>query len=323
MSRVQKRVPAQYAQQARKRRARKIWAAITSAALTLPIIASVMTPTVAHAEANNDIIVSDVELTKSDGGPATVGDVLTVAGEWDATHADPKAGDTFTIGLPEELGFDEVVPFDLEGNGEVWAKCLTNPDADEATCTLTEAVTEAPELVKGTFEFEVEAVKETTEKQVEFDLNGKPVLVDLPGDGGIDDGIEIPTDMTKSGELNDNKWSMTWTIEIPGAEVAELEKAEVFDTVSDNHKLCESPSLNVQKVRGDQSEDVTGIAEISEDGDDADFSVTLAPGDEGFDPDFTYRIVYNTCTIDGQIDDQGTEYFNEATVNGGSTGSWS
>ena len=76
----------------------------------------------------------------------------------------------------------------------------------------------------------------------------------------------------------------------------------------------------MHKVRGDQSEDVTDIAEISEDVTDADFSVILTPGTDGFDANFTYRIVYNTCTIDGQIDDHGTQYTNEATVNGGSTG---
>ena len=240
MSRVQKRAAVRYTQQPRKNRARKIWASVSAAALTLPIIASVMAPTTADAAPNNDIIVSDIELTKSDGGPATVGDVLTVAGEWDATHADPQEGDSFSIGLPEELGFTQAVTFNLMGGeGETWAICVTDPNAGEATCTLTDEVTQRPEEVKGSFEFEVQAIKETTEQQVEFNLNGNPVLVELPGAGGIDDGIEIPTDMTKSGHLNDNKWSMTWTVEIPGAGLEGLETAEVFDTLSDNHQLCE------------------------------------------------------------------------------------
>src|SRR5699024_11902965 len=103
------------------------------AALTLLIIASVMAHTTAVAAPNNDIIVSDIQLTKSDGGPATVGDVLTVAGEWDATHADPQEGDSFSIGLPEELGFTQAVTFNLMvGEGETLATCQTDPNADAA-----------------------------------------------------------------------------------------------------------------------------------------------------------------------------------------------
>src|SRR5690625_1626825 len=177
---------------ARQQRRRKIWAAVSSALLALPLMSTVFAPVVASAAPNLDIVVSDVELTTEEGGPLTVGDVLVVTGSWDASNADPKAGDTFTIGLPKELGFEQGIIFPLAGDGYTWANCVTNPANGVAECTLTDEVTDKPEQVKGTFEFEVEAVLVTTETEVEFDLNGEPVMVDLTGDGGIGDGIEIP-----------------------------------------------------------------------------------------------------------------------------------
>src|SRR5690625_1598503 len=305
----------------RQQRRRKIWASISTLALALPVIAAFAAPTAANAAPNPQIVVDDVSLENIDGLPTTVGDTLSVSGAWDATHANPEKDDTFVIGLPSELGFTEPVPFELTGDGKVWGNCLTDPATEQATCTLTEAVEDNPELVKGTFEFKVEAIEVTTKDQVEFDLNGQPVLVDLPGDGGIGDGVVLPTEITKSGRLNDNKWSMTWTVEIPGAGLAGRDDVEIFDSLSDNHKLCEDPKLQVHKVRGQSSENVTGIADISTNaGDDHDFSIILDPGDEGFDPNVTYRLTYETCTLDGQIDDIETVYTNEAIVDGESTG---
>ncbi|MDR5701705.1 Ig-like domain-containing protein [Agromyces aerolatus] len=131
------------------------------AALTLAVTSAVMLPAAATAAPNPAIVVGDVTVTSSDGEQATVGDTLTVSGSWDATTADPHVGDTFTVGLPIELAFDQAVPFTLDGpdpGGQIqtWANCLTDPATGIATCTLTPEVELYPELVHGTFEFDVE-----------------------------------------------------------------------------------------------------------------------------------------------------------------------
>ncbi|WP_308797518.1 DUF5979 domain-containing protein [Agromyces silvae] len=290
------------------------------AALALTVTSAVMLPAAAVAAPNPAIVVGDVTVTSADGGQATVGDTLTVSGTWDATTADPHEGDTFTIGLPVELAFGQAVPFALtgpnpSGTNVTWANCLTDPATGIATCTLTSEVALYPELVQGTFEFDVQAVRATTEEQVVFNLNGSDVLVDLPGTGGIDDGIVIPDDWTKSGALNDDKWSMSWTIELPGARLAGQDVVNILEDVSDNHQLCDPSNLKVETVRGSTVVDVTSIAATStEVADPYDFSIVLTAPDGGFDPGVTYRISYDTCTPDGQIDPQGTEYLNEATV---------
>ena len=300
---------------ARQQRRRKIWAAVSSALLALPLMSTVFAPVVASAAPNLDIVVSDVELTTEEGGPLTVGDVLVVTGSWDASNADPKAGDTFTIGLPKELGFEQGIIFPLAGDGYTWANCVTNPANGVAECTLTDEVTDKPEQVKGTFEFEVEAVLVTTETEVEFDLNGEPVMVDLPGDGGIGDGIEIPDEWNKSGEMNSNNWSMTWTIDLPGSHMQGHDVVNIADSLGEGHALCEPAAVKVEMVRGNSKTDVSDIAEVIPEAGSNDFTIKLtAPEPDGFDPNHTYRIVYETCTPDGRIDPVDTEYTNEATV---------
>ncbi|GGA66628.1 hypothetical protein GCM10011490_16600 [Pseudoclavibacter endophyticus] len=279
-------------------------------------------PSAAEAAPNPGIVISDVTLATSDGGQATVGDTLTVSGAWDATAADPQPGDVFTIGLPPELGFEQAVPFNLDGptlDGDVvtWATCLTDPGAGIANCTLTEHVATYPLEVGGTFEFEVVAEEATDATSVIFDLNGTETPVELPGGGGIDDGVVVPHEWNKSGVLNGNKWSMTWTINLPGAALAGHGVVNVFDDLSDNHRLCDPVSLRVETVRGDAVVDVTQISTLTTSGlpdPKYDFGLALTAPEGGFDPNVTYRITYTTCTPDEQIDPKGTEYTNEATV---------
>lgn len=274
----------------------------------------VVLPTTASAEPNSAIEVSGVTITSQDGGQATVGDTLTVSGSWDATEADPQAGDTFTIGLPSELGFGESISFQLSGDGQVWANCLTDAITGVATCTLTDAVAENPELVHGTFEFEVEAITATDAEAVDFNLNGDTVSVDLPGEGGIDDGIVLPDDWSKSGQMNANNWSMSWTIELPGARMADHDVITIAETLSGNHQLCQPSNVKVQTVRGDTVVDVTDIIDVVPGADPQHFSYQLTAPAGGFDPAVTYRITYDTCTPDGQIDPPDTEYTNEASI---------
>ncbi|MFK4731282.1 DUF5979 domain-containing protein [Agromyces mediolanus] len=296
---------------------RRLLALIGSIGLALTAV--VVLPSAAFAAPNSAIVVGDVTITPADT-QATVGDTLTVSGSWDASAAAPNAGDTFTIGLPPELKFPQNVPFQLlgstpSGDPVVWGNCLTDTATGIATCELTDEVTAYPELVMGTWQFQVEAVQATTAEAIEFDLNTRPVMVDLPGTGGIDDGIELPGEVTKSGVMNQNNWSMTWTIDIPGANLvaAGNQTARITDTLGAGHALCDPAGLKVQTVRGSTVVDVTSIATLDGAPGDTSFGLALAGP---FDANVTYRVTYQTCTEDGTIDPAGTEYENSAQIEG-------
>lgn len=273
-------------------------------------------PAASFAAENSDIKVT-AELSSENDGQATVGDTLTFKGTWDATDANPQPGDQFTVTLPAELGFKGNVPFDLRGSDgtTVWGSCQTNSPSDGImTCALSDEVT-GKEEVKGTFELEVTANAATTEETVTFNLNGKDISVDLPGEGGIDDGVPVTDKLTKTGAMNSNKWSMGWTINLPGSRLAGRDIVNVMEDLSANHKLCDPGGLKILAVRGDIETDVSEIGKTSADVTSPyDFKFVLTQPEGGWDSKTTYRITYNTCTVSGEIDDKGTEYTNEANV---------
>lgn len=292
----------------------------------LALVSLVAAPAAAIAAPNMGIVVGAVTIAPA-GTQPTVGDTLTVSGDWDARAADPHADDSFTIGLPPEFSFPQAVPFQLlgssgDGTPVVWGNCLTDPASGVATCELTDAVEANPELVQGTWQFEVKAVQATSADGVEFDLNGTPVVVDLPGSGGIDDGIELPGEVSKSGVMNQNNWSMTWTVDIPGANMVGQNTVTLHDTLGAGHQLCSPTALKVETVRGSTVVNVTGLATSVPDPGATDFNVVLTAPPSGFDSNVTYRVTYQTCTPDGQIDPAGTTYDNSAQIEGwGSAGS--
>ncbi|MGP6170768.1 DUF5979 domain-containing protein [Microbacterium sp. A204] len=290
-------------------------------AVTLTAVGLVALPATAMAAANNAIVVDAVTTGGGTGvdGQLVIGDTIEISGTWDASAADPHKDDIFMIGLPQELNIPTDVPFNLtgprpDGSTAIWAMCLATAGVDEVVCTLTDEVEANPELVGGTFSFDVKAVEATTEKALEFDLNGSTSLVVLPSGGGIDDGIVIPDNWDKSGAMNANNWSMTWTINLPGASLQGHDVVNIADTLSANHVLCAAPNLKVETVRGNNVVDVTSIAAIAAGTGGADFNIVLTAPGAGFDPNVTYRITYETCTTDGQIDPAGTEYTNEASI---------
>ncbi|MEZ3162173.1 DUF5979 domain-containing protein [Microbacterium sp. BWT-B31] len=290
------------------------------AAVGVVVVALVAAPTAAHAAPNPDIVVGGVSITPADR-QAAVGDTLTVSGEWDATDADPHPGDTFTIGLPAEFAYVQAVPFALMGNDQngdlaVWGNCLTDPATGTVTCELTDVVSALPEQVHGTWQLQVTAVAATAAEEVVFDLNGQPVLVGLPGEGGVDDGIDLPDEVSKSGVMNENNWSMTWTVDLPGATMAGQSTVTLHDVLGAGHQLCSPTGLKVETVRGSTVVDATDLVTTAPEPGATDFTIVLTAPEEGFDPDVTYRVTYPTCTIDGRIDPEGTTYENSVQVEG-------
>lgn len=281
-------------------------------------------PIAASAAPNGAIVVDNVVLSHEGDGQLTIGDEMTLTGEWDATAANPQAGDTFTITLPEELGFDASVTFDLVGENAVgeslaWGTCAIDASSGIVTCTLSEAA-ELHDEVSGTFEFFVKATKATESNELVFDLNGQGTPVRVPGDAGIDDGIVITDEWGKFGSLNGDKWSMDWRIELPGsalaANVGAAGVVNVFERTSGNHALCDPErGFRMETKRGDAVADVTDLLAVStEVPGDYDFAWQITEPEAGFDPNVTYMITYTTCTPDEQIDPKGTTYTNEAVV---------
>jgi len=291
----------------------------TVAAVGIALLGAVAVQAPASAAPNPAIVVSDVVLSTEDGGPATIGDVIAVSGTWDAVDADPVPGDTFTIALPPELEFPAAITFPLNGvngSGEpvVFGTCVTDPATGIATCTISDAVVGLVDI-GGSFEFDLRAAQATTAEEVVFDLNGILTPVDLPGTGGIDDGIDPPAEWNKTGAMNANHWSMGWTIDLPGDRLAGHDVVNVADALGSGHRLCDPSNLRVRSVLGTGTPvDVPGILSLTPGADDQHFTISLSEPAGGWNPNLTYRITYDTCTIDGGIDPQGTEYTNEATV---------
>lgn len=303
----------------RKNPIRKIVAAVGT--VMLAIIGLVAMPSAAMAAPNDAIVVEHVVIGGGSGtdGQLVVGDTIEISGQWNASEADPQEGDTFMIGLPSQLDIPANVPFELKGPRQdgteaVWATCMASADTDEVVCTLTAEVTENPEFVLGEFAFQVDAVEATTEEELNFNLNGEDTLVVLPGGGGIDDGIELPDGWDKSGKMNDNNWSMKWTINLPGARMQGEDVINIADQLGAGHVVCDPSNLKVESVRGGTVVDVTSIAALTPGADAQNFTIALTAPDGGFDPNVTYRITYDTCTPDGQIDPEDTVYENEATI---------
>lgn len=293
---------------------RRIVAAI--AALFMVTMSTVALMPVAHAN-NNDIVVDGIQIGTGSGenGQLVIGDTIMVSGTWDASEANPQPGDTFTIGLPPEMNFPANLPFNFTGeDGTVWAQCLTSTATSEVVCTLTDAVVDRPLEVHGTFEFEVGIIGATDAESVVFNLNGRDHSIVVPGDGGISDGIVIVEEWNKTGWMNDNNWSMTWEITIPGSRMVGEDSVTITDTLSDSHVLCEPAWIEVYSIRGDDWRNVSSIATIVPSDDPQVFDIVLNPGDDGFDPNRMYRITYGTCTPDGRIDPPGTEYKNTASI---------
>ena len=114
--------------------------ALASLALVLPGLSAP-----ARADVNAGIKVTDLTLTKSDRsgadleGPLKVKDIAKLSFTWDATGANPKAGDTFTIGLGEyfnNLVQPQTASMAVTYNGQITEVGTCTLDKTMVTCTF-------------------------------------------------------------------------------------------------------------------------------------------------------------------------------------------
>ena len=153
----------------------------------------------AVADVNPQIEVKNLSLTKINSAEEEQGGALHVDGlallkfEWDASKTTPKAGDSFTITLPEQLDFHSTLerPIHYDEANVDLGKCTI--DGKTVTCTFDERITPLVQAgnknIKGVGKFQLAAKSSTTQEELPFVINGdkapKTVQVDLPETGGI------------------------------------------------------------------------------------------------------------------------------------------
>ena len=153
----------------------------------------------AAADVNPQIEVTNLRLTKVNSeNQAQVGKLVLsnferlalLTFEWDASKTTPKAGDSFTITLPEQLDFHSTLERPIHYNeADVdLGKCTI--DGKTVTCTFDERITPLVAAgnkdIHGTGDFQLIAVSSTEAEELPFKVNlDKEVEVDLPGEGGI------------------------------------------------------------------------------------------------------------------------------------------
>ncbi|GAA3192213.1 hypothetical protein GCM10020255_092150 [Rhodococcus baikonurensis] len=267
-----------------------------------------------------DVKITDIQVEGKNDQQITVGDSVTVRGTWDASSASPLPGDQFTIQFPDELKLQSNPMIALEGDdGTVWGTCDLAASTNLMTCVLSDAVADRPDEVKGDFFVYTKAVEYTTSETVDFTINNKVTPVDLPGTGGITDGRVIG-ESTKSGKLQDNKQSVRWTIDIPGADLAKLDAGNtgsvtLSDELSDNMKVCAGSLLNAKLWSGrpgDLKETHGGVTVTQPDAGDQ-VTINIDNG-APFESNKLYRIEYTSCTTSGVVDLEGTQYTNSVTI---------
>ena len=158
----------------------------------------------AAADVNSQIEVTNLSLTKinsageeQDGALNVTNGLARLVFDWDASKAQVKTGDSFTITLPPEFKFhstlertmtySERLPDGGTKDHTIGACTFTN---DTATCTfggeIDSLVQAGKKDIRGTGKFQLGVVTHTTKETLPVTINSdKTVQVDLPGTGGI------------------------------------------------------------------------------------------------------------------------------------------
>ena len=175
-----------------------------------------------------------IRVTKTDQGDSTIYmySNVRVDANWSIPDGTGHAGDTFKMGLPEELG-GIVGSFELkgkEGDPLVYGTCQVA--RAEVVCTLN-ATVEGKNNVGGSLWVRAQVIKVTEADKFVFTLRGN-VKVDVPlpnGQKGIGYNPKLPTDIEKSGWFaSGDPKGIRWNIVVPGAKIADRSRTVITDT---------------------------------------------------------------------------------------------
>ena len=152
----------------------------------------------AAAAVNSQIEVTKLTLTKVNSseepqeGQLYVNGLALLQFEWDASKAQVKEGDSFTITLPPEFKFHSTLerPMEYTQQGKKYSVGKCTIGGQTLTCAfgpeITSLVQAGNKDIHGTGKFQLGVVTHTTKETLPVTINSdKTVQVDLPGEGGI------------------------------------------------------------------------------------------------------------------------------------------
>ena len=316
-----------------RRRVPGILTLICTLALSLGALLSM--PTAASANEVKVVTGITVENTSRDSQstPYHVWDITKVKFTVDTTGSGAKAGDTFTIGLPDSMR-TQITSFPMyanDGKTEV-AKCTVPGGAGQTlTCTFTDYVNSHPDM-KGGGWVRTQISKSEGVQNFTFKVPGNPIVVEIPG-GMIKPGDlrGLPERAYKQGwvegEVSPNLFY--WRIWVNAGAYANSGQITVNDTFSDDHggyKLSdESGRQPVLRVWKDSKKFESGA--------DADETIKVGqsvgggtfqfqPNEKGFaaswprQDGYVYELGYYTVLKDPSQVKVGDAIQNHANVNG-------
>ena len=276
-----------------------------------------------------------IRVTKTDQGDSTIYmySNVRVDANWSIPDGTGHAGDTFKMGLPEELG-GIVGSFELkgkEGDPLVYGTCQVA--RAEVVCTLN-ATVEGKNNVGGSLWVRAQVIKVTEADKFVFTLRGN-VKVDVPlpnGQKGIGYNPKLPTDIEKSGWFaSGDPKGIRWNIVVPGAKIADRSRTVITDTYGvqgtkltlqrDSMQIFWIPNtpkcwteITSPECRHNLDSSTTPSVNIAHDENKDVFKVTVDNKGQNFQADRIY-VLNMTVKTDTKIIN-GSRFTNTVTVDG-------
>ena len=161
-------------------------------------------------------------------GLVKVKDIAKLSFTWDATGANLKSKDSFSIGLGDyftNLVEPQTASMAVTYNGQVTEVGTCTLDKTTAICTFNDKIDELKAAgftsFKGTTSALLLVVAQTTSETTQMTVNGNAVDVDLPGTGGIRPHDPVEWHMSKVGSvIGENSRNIYWEIDFGADDIA-------------------------------------------------------------------------------------------------------
>ena len=302
-------------------------------AFLLGLFGIVATSSEARAAEIPAIDVSSIRITKLTAEEAAIykWSVARIDANWSIPDGTGKAGDTFRLALPKELGAF-VDTFDLRDEDDeslTYGRCEAT--LAEVVCILNENV-ENRHDVNGSLWVRTQVKELTTANTLEFETNnGVKVQVPLPdGQRGIGYNPVLPIETSKSGWFpGTDRTAVYWRVVIPGAKISGHSSVTIVDeygqagatlTVSEGYpKIFWVPAtpecwgeLSSSACRHDLDGTSVPSAAVTIDENRDQVRVTLDNKGQNFQADRIY--VFDLELRTGGDIPIGSKYVNRATV---------
>ena len=319
-------------------------------------------PTQARAAINSKITVSDLELVPSDPNgqedPTKTsiqgGDTLKLKFAWDASSVGAKSGESFEIGLPEQIrsreNVTELMTVSYEGSNHTVGECVVSEH--KITCTFNDTLDAITDQgfsgLRGTGSALMVAAKATDSPKLTVDANGVKTPVSIPG-GKIAAYVDSPykpeTVSKWANDLTADTEKLTWQLIFGPAQIKkaleengqslavdgktrstitftdELGPGQTYVSNKDRWRLV-TGTVEGKTANPVQLTDATGADQNTSEGDfDLDVSingdVAIIKVTGPFAPRSNYIIYYESTpnTANGKIQ-AGVRYRNNATALG-------